>query len=143
MSRAEQRSGRVERRVLGALGVVALGGALGSLARYAVDLAIPAMGVLGPFPWPTLAVNVIGCVLIGALSSVLSADAWWVRPFVVTGILGGFTTMSAVAVESGALVSAGSGLLAGTYLAVTLVGGLLGVLLGERLADRAHRRAAR
>lgn len=132
-----------ERRVPGALGVVALGGVIGTLARYAVDLAVPAMGVDGPFPWPTLLVNVIGCILIGALSGVLSVDAWWVRPFVVTGILGGFTTMSAVALESGDLLSGGSWLLAGAYLGVTLAGGLLGVLLGERLAARARPGGAR
>ena len=128
-----------ERRVVGAIAVVALGGALGSLARYALDLAIPAMGIAGPFPWPTLVVNVLGCVLIGALSGVLSHDAWWVRPLVVTGILGGFTTMSAVAVESGDLLASGSWPRAGAYLAATLAGGLLGVLLGERMAHRAHR----
>lgn len=132
-------SGRAERRVAGAIAVVALGGALGSLARYAVDLAVPAMGIVGAFPWPTLLVNVIGCVLIGALSAVLSQDAWWVRPLVVTGILGGFTTMSAVALESGDLLASGAWPLAGTYLVVTLAGGLVGVLVGERLAERSRR----
>ena len=128
-----------ESRVVGALGVVALGGSLGALARYAIDLAIPAMGVTGALPWATLLVNVVGCVLIGALSAVLAHDAWWVRPFVITGMLGGFTTMSAVARESGELLSAGSWLIAALYLGVTLAGGLAGVVLGERLTARAHR----
>jgi fluoride exporter len=127
-----------EQRVVGVFGVVALGGALGALARYAIDLALPAAGIDGPFPWPTLLVNLIGCVLIGALSGVLSLDSWWVRPLVVTGLLGGFTTMSAIALESGEMLRAGSWMLAGTYLIVTLLFGLMGVVVGERLALRAR-----
>lgn len=136
-------AGAAERRVLGAIGVVAVGGAIGSLARYAVDLAVPAMGIGGPFPWPTLVVNIVGCVLIGALSGSLSHDAWWVRPLVVTGLLGGFTTMSAVALETTGLMNEGSWILAAVSLVVTLGSGLLGVLVGEWLAARAARRGDR
>lgn len=130
----------LERRVIGAVAVVALGGAIGTLARYAIDLTFPAAGIDGPFPWPTLLVNLVGCILIGALSGVLSRDAWWVRPFVVTGMLGGFTTMSAVALQSGELLDDGAWFMVAVYLGATLIAGLAGVMVGERLTASAHDR---
>ena len=56
----------------------------------------------------------------------------------VTGILGGFTTMSAVAAETSGLFTDGSWTLGVVYLLLTLGCGLGGVLIGERLSDRAH-----
>lgn len=120
------------------LGVVAVGGAIGALARFGVDLAVPTLGIEGDFPWATLLVNVTGCVLIGALAVRLSRERsharWWVRPLVITGVLGGFTTTSAYALETAALLDAGRWNLAVTYLVATLAGGLLAVLAGERMA---------
>lgn len=120
------------------LGIVALGGAIGSLVRFGIDLAVPALGIEGDFPWATLLVNVTGCVLIGALAVRLaregSRDPWWVRPLVITGVLGGFTTTSAYALETAVLLDAGRADLAMTYLVATLAVGLLAVLAGERMA---------
>ena len=110
---------------------IALGGVLGSLARYAVVLGVgdddPAQ-----WPWDTLAVNLVGALLIGiiATSSAGAAGAPGVRPFAITGVLGGFTTFSAFAVETGSLLDAGQVVLAVAYVVITMTAGLLAVRLG-------------
>ena len=110
------------------LAVIAAGGAIGATARYAIALAWPARA--GGFPAAILAVNVVGCALIGVLM-VLITDVWstqrLLRPFLGTGVLGGFTTFSTYAVDIQRLVAgahAGTALL---YLAVTPLGALLAV----------------
>lgn len=114
------------------LALVALGGALGALARAGV------VAVFGDQPWwGTLAVNVVGCLVIGYLVVVLRgsprADTW--MPFAVTGVLGGFTTFSALALDTIVLIDT-EPVTATVYVGATLVVGLLAVPLGTRLAGR-------
>ena len=110
------------------VGTIAVGGSLGALARY---LAGRAWGTGGAaFPWTTLTVNVVGCALIGVLM-VLVADVWTgrrlLRPFVGTGVLGGFTTFSTYAVDIQRLATGGRALIALAYLVVTVVAALAAV----------------
>jgi CrcB protein len=116
---------------------VALGGALGSAARWAVAEAMPHAS--RELPWATLLTNVVGCALIGVLM-VLVAERWrdqrLVRPFLGTGILGGFTTFSTYVVDIRTLVATGHAAVATVYLLGTLVAGLLAVVLGLRLTER-------
>src|SRR5262249_44281722 len=88
--------------------VVAVGGALGACARYALTLAWPTPA--GTFPWATFWTNVVGCAVIGVFM-VLITEVWaahrLVRPFFGTGVLGGFTTFSTYAVDTRRLVDAG------------------------------------
>lgn len=97
---------------------VSLGGGLGAVARYAVDRAGPEVGA-------TLLVNLLGCALIGALV-VLTTEVWrahpLVRPLLGTGVLGGFTTFSAYALDTHQLWTAGDRAAAAGYLAGTLLG---------------------
>jgi CrcB protein len=85
----------------------------------------------GAFPWGTLVVNVVGCLLIGVAASRIerSTPLW---SFTVTGLLGGFTTMSAFAVELNDLVDADRSVLAAVYLSITLTAGAVAFLVGER-----------
>jgi fluoride exporter len=87
---------------------VALGGAAGSLARFYVVVALRRVDTL--FPWGTLLVNVLGSFLIGAVW------AWfldrpdtpeWVRVGLMTGVLGGYTTLSSVSLETVLLLQSG------------------------------------
>jgi CrcB protein len=113
--------------------LAALGGALGALARWAVVLALPRSS--GGWPWATLAVNLLGCLLIGVLLAVLAArrpDDDRLRTFLGAGVLGGFTTYSAFAVEVADLLRAGTPVLAAGYVAVSVVGGLVAVAAGLR-----------
>jgi CrcB protein len=106
------------------LGAVALGGAIGSAARWAVASGVdtPASSDTG-WPWATLIVNVLGCVLIGfAARRIVRDTTMWA--FTVTGILGGFTTFSALAVELNDLADADRLPLAVLYAAVTMVAGI-------------------
>lgn len=115
---------------------IALGGTLGSLARYAIAVAFE-QGGAGDLPWATLTVNVVGCLLIGILATRLQGtDRPWVRPFVLTGVLGGFTTFSAFALETGVLLDAGRWATAGGYVLATMVLGLLAVRVGVAVAGR-------
>jgi CrcB protein len=116
---------------------VAVGGALGSAARYGITAA--GSTPPGGFPWSVLLVNLTGCALIGALMRIISrriAAHRLVRPFLGTGVLGGFTTFSTYAVDTRLLLAAGHPGLAAGYVFGTLVGALLAVLLGGWVAGR-------
>ena len=115
--------------------VVALGGALGALLRHLV----PGDAAPASIPWSTMAVNVGGSLLLGSLTGVaLSRDLpAWVRPFLGTGVLGGFTTFSTFAVDA-AQRAAGHADVAAAYAALTTVGAataaMAGLLLGKAAA---------
>jgi CrcB protein len=124
------------------LAAVALGGALGSAARWLVAGWVQqrAESVGGPvalFPAGTLAVNLIGCFAVGLLAALfeerLVAGVEW-RAFVLIGVLGGFTTFSTFGFETVALVRAGSLLLAAANALGSVALGLVGVVLGLALA---------
>jgi CrcB protein len=113
---------------------VALGGALGSVARYACTLG--AARWLGmAFPWGTLFVNVAGSFAIGLLAALvatdgrpaLGADA---RAFVLVGILGGFTTFSSFSLETLSLARGGALGAAAGNVGLSLVLCFAGVWLG-------------
>ncbi|MFN8191222.1 MAG: fluoride efflux transporter CrcB [Nocardioidaceae bacterium] len=130
---------------------IAVGGALGSAARWGVAQAFP-HSTTG-FPWGTWIANVSGALLIGVLMAVVTALAprRYLRPFLGVGVLGGFTTFSTYALDARVLADAGAFPLAVAYLATTLVVGLAAVYAGlvlGRTAIRArlrlaHRRADR
>lgn len=140
-----RRAVRVLRGRWDVLLVVAAGGVLGSLARWGVGVALPHTG--RQFPWSTFTVNVVGCLLIGALMHV-EEKRWsphrYRRSFLRTGVLGGFTTFSAYGLDAQALVLAGAGALAAVYVAATLVAGVVAVRAGDLAAAGAvaalHRR---
>ena len=116
--------------------LIALGGAVGVGARWAVDeLAAATFWTAAPdaWPWPTLIVNVVGCALIGLAAAFLdpAGRAW---STLVTGGLGGFTTYSTFAVEANELADAGRRPVAVAYVAVTLLAGIAAAFLGARRA---------
>ena len=120
--------------------LAALGGALGALARWGVATALPHSP--GGWPWATLLVNLTGCLLLGALAAALTArppEPAWARPFLAVGVLGGYTTYSAFAVEAVGLVEAGAPVLAVDYVLVSVLGGVLAVAAGA-LAVRGRAR---
>lgn len=117
----------------------AVGGALGALARWGVSEALP-HGSAG-WPWATLLVNLAGCLVLGLLLGLVFAHSHgspWLRPFLGTGVLGGFTTYSAFAVEIVQQADAGAWGTAAGYLTASVLGGVaasaLGVVAGRALA---------
>lgn len=118
--------------------LVALGGALGSVARYLLSGVALHHTVEWRFPLGTFAVNVIGCLAVGVLGGLvvkhdlLSAEA---RLFLFTGVAGGFTTFSAFGLETFYLLRRGELLVAGGYVAASVIAGLLVLWLGFMLVS--------
>ncbi len=115
------------------LAAVAAGGAVGALARWSVGAAVPTGD---GFPWSTFVVNVVGCFLLALLPTLAAVRR---RPLLLVGLgpglLGGFTTLSAYAEESRALVADGHPALAVAYVLGTLGACLLAVA-AARLRDQ-------
>lgn len=113
---------------------VAVGGAAGAAFRHSLD------GVGGGSPWTTFGINVAGAFLLGLLPA-----AGWVRsrpllpPLLGTGVLGGFTTLSAWSEETRALVASGEVALAGLYAVGTVVAAVTAVALADRFSSPAAR----
>ncbi len=108
------------------LPLIALGGAFGSVLRYLMVAAIGA-------PWGTAAVNVLGSFTIGALFVLLDGRAGW-QFFLMTGLLGGFTTFSAFSLDSLKLFQQGQSLQAAGYVLASVALSLIAVALGVALA---------
>jgi len=117
---------------------VGLGSFMGGVARYLLSLLIQTRSGAA-FPFGTLGVNILGCFLIGIVVAVLSrgtlAPEW--RPFLVTGILGGFTTFSSFSMESVYLLQAEQYGQAILYILGSVVLGLLATFAGMWLVKLA------
>ena len=110
------------------LAVIAVGGAAGASARYLIGQAWPTPA--GALPFSTLAINILGCALIGVLMVLITdvrSSRPLLRPFLGTGVLGGFTTFSTYAVDIQRLVAGAHPATALLYLTITPVGALLAV----------------
>ena len=113
--------------------LAAVGGALGALARAGVAEVLPREP--GGWPWATWTVNLLGCLLLGMLLAVLATrrpDGERMQVFLGTGVLGGFTTYSAFALEVTDLGASGRPFAAAAYVAASVLGGVLAVAIGAR-----------
>jgi CrcB protein len=123
---------------------IALGGALGSMARHWCATAITAATATG-FPWGTMAVNIAGSFIIGLVAAVTGPDGRWLVPsdarsFMMVGILGGFTTFSSFSLQSLALAQEGEWLKAGGNVVGSVVLCLMAVWLGHVVAEAVNGR---
>ena len=113
-------------------------GAAGTLARYGLQGLVQERTGSG-FPYGTLVVNIIGCLLLGGIAEYalthLSIPPEW-RIGITTGFLGAFTTFSTFTWETVRLIQEGEWQRASAYLAVSLIGGLLAIFCGMKIADR-------
>lgn len=125
------------------IAVVALGGMVGTTARWALTHALGSAA--NGFPTATLVENVVGSFLLGALLEALlrrgdeTPRGRVLRLGLGTGVLGGFTTFSALAYELERLVAGGQVTLALVYAILSLVLGILACVAGIALAARHHR----
>ena len=116
--------------------MVALGGALGSAARYVVSRVVQEQCATA-FPLHTFAVNVVGCLLIGlvcGLAARLDGLGNGLKLFLTVGFCGGFTTFSTFCNENLALLRGGALFTAALYAALSLFVGLLAVYAGLLIA---------
>jgi fluoride exporter len=125
------------------LAAVAVGGGIGSVARYLLSAAVPAGR---GFPWAIFAVNVSGCFLLGLLLVYL-LEVWpprrFLRPFLAIGLIGGYTTFSTYAGGVLALLTGHAPALAVAYALTSIVAALVAVWCGMRAARAAASLPAR
>ena len=122
--------------MISTLSLVALGGAIGAALRYLAGVGILRLVGLHDFPVAILTVNVVGSFLMGAFV-VLAAERGLTHlsPFVMTGLLGGFTTFSAFSLETMTLIERGATGQAALYVLLSVglsVGGLALGLVAAR-----------
>jgi CrcB protein len=115
---------------------VALGGALGASLRYLTVRA--ALRLFGPgFPWGTVAVNVLGSLIMGlvAVALIERFPGAWGRyaPFVMTGVLGGYTTFSAFSLDALSMWEKGRALAAALYVGGSVAASIAALALGFAL----------
>ncbi|MBY5772648.1 fluoride efflux transporter CrcB [Rhizobium leguminosarum bv. viciae] len=112
--------------------LVAVGGAIGSLLRYYVGQW--ALRLMGPaFPWGTLAVNVVGCFVIGVFAELIARKfnaSVELRLLLITGFLGGFTTFSAFSLDAISLFERGEAVAGGIYIAASVGLSMAAVMTG-------------
>ena len=117
---------------------VAIGGALGSVARFWFS-GVVARHFGETFPWGTLLVNISGCFVIGCFAALTGPDGRWLAPawfrqqFFMLGVCGGYTTFSSFGLQTLDLVRDGEWLHAGANILLSLFLCLLAVWLGSVL----------
>jgi CrcB protein len=123
------------------VGLVVLGGAIGTLARYLLGQAVPPTG----FPIVTMAINIVGAFALGLLLSTLaqrgddSGRRRSLRLLLGTGLLGGFTTYSALALDTVSLAGGADASNAAIDAVGTLVAGVLAAGIGIRVGSGRRR----
>lgn len=119
--------------------MVGCGGFIGAVARFAVSEWMQSAGGSNGFPWGTVAVNLLGCLLIGAVAGFIEVRDTFspeLRMFVLVGLLGGFTTFSTFGYEAFAMLREAAYLRAVIYMGGQVVAGLALVALGFAAATR-------
>jgi CrcB protein len=120
------------------IALLILFGTAGTLARYSLQGLVQER-MKSTFPGGTLAVNLIGCFLLGGIAQYalthLSIPPDW-RIGITTGFFGAFTTFSTFSLETARMLEDGQWPRAGIYILSSVVGGLIAVIFGMRLADR-------
>jgi fluoride exporter len=121
--------------------VIAIGSALGGLARYGCGLLAVALWGAA-FPWGTLIINIVGSFVIGGFATLTGPDgrvyvAPLGRQFVMVGLCGGYTTFSSFSLETFGLLQR-QPVAGASYIALSLVLCLFAVWLGHALARKAN-----
>jgi CrcB protein len=114
---------------------VALGGAIGSVARYLVGIGSGKLFGLN-FPWGTLIINIVGSFMIGAFAELFALrwdlSQFW-RVFLTVGICGGFTTFSTFSLDTYFLFDRGQTFAASAYMVGSVILSIAGLFGGLQL----------
>ena len=119
--------------------LVGSGGFIGSVARYLVSGAVTQFTATARFPFGTLAVNVLGCFIIGVLAGIAEQSGTFsanTRLLLFTGVLGGFTTFSSFSADVAALWERGTYAESAIYVLASVVMSIAALLLGLYLVRR-------
>ena len=115
--------------------LVGLGGFAGAVARYLLGGWVLHHTFSAKFPWSTFAINLLGCLVIGVLSSLAERLEWLspsMRLLLLTGLLGGFTTFSAFGLETVLLLRRGEPWIAAAYVLASVLACIFAVWLGMK-----------
>ena len=124
------------RVVLWSYGFVAIGGALGAMARFALNVLLQRDIA---FPWGTLSANLLGCLMMGIIAQLVATSAWFndagvipdqYRLLFAIGFCGSFTTLSALVMELHTMLQRSELLNSFAYLMVTMIGGFACFYIG-------------
>ena len=124
------------RVVLWSYGFVAIGGALGAMARFALNVVLQRDI---EFPWGTLSANLLGCLLMGVIAQLVATSTWFndagvipdqYRLLFAIGFCGSFTTLSALVMELHTMLQRSELLNSFAYLMVTMIGGFACFYIG-------------
>lgn len=118
--------------------LVALGGAMGSVARYKLSGWVLHHTIAWRFPAGTFAVNVLGCLAAGVIAGLVVKHDFFTgdtRLLLLTGVLGGFTTFSAFGLETMLLLKRGELAVAGCNILLSVAAGLAALWIGFELAS--------
>ena len=120
--------------------LVAVGSGIGGAARLWLSTLV-ARGAGTTFPWGTLAVNALGCLLVGLLGAMFAPSSPLhvrqdLRVMLVVGVLGGFTTFSAYTLETMRMIERNDWVGASTYSIGSVIAGLIAVAIGLAMAKR-------
>ena len=127
------------RVVLWSYGFIAIGGALGAMARFALNVLLQRDIA---FPWGTLSANLVGCFLMGIIAQLVATSAWFndagiipdqYRLLFAIGFCGSFTTLSALVMEMHTMLQRSELLNSFAYLMVTMIGGFACFYVGFML----------
>ena len=117
---------------MGMIIAIAIGGAIGALCRFWLSIHL-AQTFGTTFPWGILLVNITGCLVMGAVAEA-SVQLWQMTPeakgFLMTGVLGGFTTFSAFALDTAVLTERGDMIAGMLYVLCSVGGSIAAVFLG-------------
>lgn len=117
--------------------IVSIGSFFGGGLRFLVSKGIQTLTILS-FPFGTLTVNVLGCLVIGFLSGILATGAWLspsMKLMLTTGLCGGFTTFSTFMHESSTMAKNEDFVTLAIYITASLVFGMIAVLAGHAVAN--------
>lgn len=119
------------------MAVIALGGAIGSGLRFSISLLIAAAGLPGVLAAGS--VNVVGSFLLGLVLGHLESESphRLLRPFLAVGVLGSFTTFSALALDNRTLAAEAGEAVAAGYVAASLLLGLCAFAIGQSIRPSA------
>ncbi|MCX4331807.1 MAG: CrcB family protein [Muribaculaceae bacterium] len=120
--------------------IVGAGSCLGGMARYMLSCGVQSRSA-GEFPWGTLAVNLLGCLILGVVYGLLERGFRLSEPmklFLTVGFCGGFTTFSTFIRENSLLFGAGSVMLFAAYATLSIVAGMMLLYAGYFITRLIH-----
>lgn len=121
--------------MISTLGAIALGGAVGALSRYGVNIGVAKLLGIG-FPWGTLIINIAGCFLMGVLiarTAQMETVSPELRAFCATGFLGAFTTFSTFSLDFVTMWERGEMMQAALYMIASVILSILALFAGQMI----------